>query len=58
MMKFSIKIRCQKCNGKGGFGNSCLSCDGKGCLKLGCIEWLLWQVAKYLNNLLERYGEL
>ena len=51
-----IKVKCHYCNGHGGSNNSCFRCSGNGCIKIGLLEWIFWNIAKYLNCLLDRYG--
>lgn len=53
----SIKVKCQFCNGTGAFNSSCFHCGGRGCLKIGWIEFVGWQLAKWMKRLLEQYGD-
>jgi hypothetical protein len=58
-MKFSFKIKCQHCVGIEDTISTanCKLCEGKGCLRIGWIEWVCWQIAKYFKTLIERYGD-
>jgi len=57
---FQVKIPCyrRKCRDLlESTGVKCPLCEGRGYLRLGLIEWALWQLAKYMKILLERYGD-